>query len=865
MTASAPPALDAPPAPGTRQRVTFPVVGMFCAACATRIQRQLAGTAGVREAAVNFATTKATVELDGARLGDVAAAVREVGYDVGSDVLTLAVAGLRFASGVGRLEAALAAVPGVLAAAANQAAESVRVTYVPGFFDARDVEAAVAEAGFTLAAPVAEGDPVERERRVREKEVRELSWKLALAALAAVVSMTASMPLMGVEAMRRTDLLARLVMPLDATLRRGLPWLYGLDPQTLKLGLFVLTLPVVLWAGRAFYLGAWRGFQHRSADMNTLIGVGTGSALLYSVAATFAPGVFTGAGLPADVYYEAVSSIIALILLGRLMEARAKGRTSEAMRRLLDLAPKTARVFRDGTEVVVPAAEVAVGDLFLVRPGEKIPVDGIVRTGRTAVDESMLTGEPMPAEKGEGDEVVGATLNTTGAIMVEATRVGRDTALAQIVRLVEAAQGSRAPVQRLADRIAALFVPVVIAVAIAAFVIWYDAGPQPAMLYATVVFVSVLIISCPCAMGLATPTAIMVGTGRGAERGVLVKGGVALEATASLDVMVLDKTGTITEGRPAVTDIVLVPVAAGDDGQDTEAEESAVLRVAAAVERLSEHPIGAAVVREASERGVEIGDAADFKAHQGRGASATVGAHHVAVGSAAFLIEQGVDVGPFTDAIDNLAARARTPVLVAVDGMPVGLLGLADPIKATAVAAVRTLKALGLKVVMVTGDVRKVAIAVAGEVGIDEVESGMLPAAKVAFVKRLQAAGRRVAMVGDGINDAPALAAADVGLAIGTGTDVALEAADIALMTGALRAAGTADELARATLRTIRQNLFWAFGYNVIGIPIAAGVLYPLAGVLLSPVLASAAMAFSSVAVVSNSLRLRRFAPSFAT
>jgi Cu+-exporting ATPase len=856
--------VEAPPGIAARQRVTFPVVGMFCAACATRIQRQLSRAPGVRDAAVNFATNKATVELDAASLDTVRDAVREAGYDVGTDTLSVAVQGLRFAAGVARLERAVREVPGVTDAVANQAAESVLVTYVPGFLDTREVEAAVSDAGFALAAPVAEGNPVERERLLREREVRELAWKLALAAVVAVAAMVASMPLMGSEALRGADLLARLVMPLDAPLRRGLPWLYALDPQTLKVALFVLTLPVVLWSGRVFYLGAWRGFQHRSADMNTLIAVGTGSALLYSAAATFVPSLFTGAGLPADVYYEAVASIIALILLGRLLEARAKGRTSEAMRRLLGLAPKTARVFHDGTETVVPVEEVAVGDLVLVRPGEKIPVDGVVRTGHTAVDESLLTGEPMPVQKREGDAVVGATLNTTGAVVVEALRVGRDTALAQIVRLVEEAQGSRAPVQRLADRIAGVFVPAVIAVAIAAFVVWFDVGPQPALLYATVAFVSVLIISCPCAMGLATPTAIMVGAGRGAERGVLAKGGVALEATASVNVMVLDKTGTITEGRPTVTDVVLVPAAEGADGQDAEAEEGAVLRVAAAVERLSEHPIAAAIVRATVERGLDVPDATEFKAREGRGASATVGARHVAVGSAAFLIEQGVDVGPFTDAIDTLAARARTPVLVAVDGMPVGLLGLADPIKATAVGAIRALKLLGLKVVMVTGDVRKVAIAVAGEVGIDDVESGMLPAGKVAVIKRLQGAGKRVAMVGDGINDAPALATADVGLAIGTGTDVALEAADIALMSGDLRAAVTGVELARATMRTIRQNLFWAFGYNVVGIPIAAGILFPFAGVLLSPVLASAAMAFSSVAVVTNSLRLRRFSPSFA-
>jgi Cu+-exporting ATPase len=841
------------------QRVTFPVVGMFCAACASRIQRSLAATPGVRDAAVNFATTKATVEADAASLADLMGAVREAGYDVGTDSLTAAVAGLRFASGVGRLEQAIRSVPGVLVATANQAAESVRVTYVPGFLDTRDLEDAIAAAGFALAAPVSEADPVERERRVREREVKELAAKLTMAAAVAVLAMVASMPLMSAGAMRQADLLARIVMPLDASLRAALPWLYALEPQTLKLVLFVVTLPVVGWAGRTFYLGAWRGFRHRSADMNTLIAVGTAAAMLYSTAATFVPGVFTSAGLPADVYYEAVSSIIALILLGRLLEARAKGRTSEAMRHLLGLAPRTARVFRDGVEVEVAAAEVAVGDLLLVRPGEKIPVDGVVRTGHTAVDESMLTGEPMPVEKAEGDAVVGATLNTTGAIMVEALRVGRDTALAQIARLVEDAQGSRAPVQRLADRIAGVFVPVVIAIAIAAFVVWFDVGPAPAPLYATVVFVTVLIISCPCAMGLATPTAVMVGTGCGAERGVLAKGGVALEAASRLDVIILDKTGTVTEGRPSVTDIVVAPGVGGGAGT-----QDAVLQAAAAVERLSEHPVAAAIVRAAEERGLVIAEASSFRAHEGRGATAQTEGHLVTVGSAAFLIEQGVDVGPFTDAIDTLAARARTPVLVAVDGAPVGLLGLADPIKPSAVAAVRSLRAMGLQVVMVTGDVRKVAIAVAGEVGIDDVESGMLPAGKVEVVRRLQAAGNRVAMVGDGINDAPALAAADVGLAIGTGTDVALEAADIALMSGDLRAAVTALELARATMRVIRQNLFWAFGYNVVGIPIAAGVLFPWAGVLLSPVLASAAMAFSSVAVVTNSLRLRRFSPSFS-
>ena len=865
-TSIAPDPSGATPPSAERQRVTFPVVGMSCAACASRIQRQLAATPGVRDAAVNFGTTKATVEFAGAVPGDLVEAVREAGYDVGTDVLTLAIADLRSDPDPSRLERAILGVRGVIAAVANPAAESVRVSYVPGLFDTRDIEGAVTAAGFVLAAPVAESDPVERERLVREREVRELTWKLALAAVVAVAAMVASMPLMGGEAMRSADLLARLLTPLDGTLRQGMPWLYAADPQALKIGLFVLTLPVMIWAGRGFYVGAWRGFRHRSADMNTLIGVGTAAAMLYSTAATFVPGLFAGAGLPADVYYEAVSSIIALILLGRLLEARARGRTAEAMRRLFALAPRTARVLREGSEAEVPVAEVVVGDIVLVRPGEKIPVDGVVRGGRTAVDESMLTGEPVPVARTSGDAVVGATLNTTGSITVEATRVGRDTALAQIVKLVEEAQGSRAPVQRLADRIAGVFVPVVLAIALAAFVVWFDVGPEPAVILATIVFVSVLIIACPCARGLATPTAIMVGTGRGAERGVMAKGGGALEAASALDVVLLDKTGTVTEGRPAVTDLLIAPAtdALLAIGPRSDAE-AAALQLAAAVENLSEHPLAAAIVRAARERGLEIPEATGFRAREGRGATAQVSGRLVAVGSPTFLIEQGVDIGPFTDAVDNLASRARTPVLVAVDGAPAALLGLADPIKPTAVPAVRALKAMGLRLVLVTGDIRKVAIAVAGEVGIDDVESGMLPAGKVAVIKRLQAAGQRVAMVGDGINDAPALAAADVGLAIGTGTDVAIEAADIALMSGDLRAVVSALELSRATMRIIRQNLFWAFAYNVVGIPIAAGVLYPVAGVLLSPIFASAAMAFSSVFVVTNSLRLRRFAPSFAT
>ena len=847
-------------------RLSFPVAGMTCAACVSRVQRALEETPGVREAGVNLATNKATVEMAGGPAGAAAliSAVREAGYDVGTERLQIAVEDLRFAPDTAPLEAALRALPGVLDAAASRATDVVGVTYVPGLVTMSRLERAVRLAGFVVAAPIAEADPVERERALRQREVRRLGVRAAVAGAVALVAMFASMPLMGVGGTGTADLFVRLVLPLHHALANAMPWLYVIPARPLKTGLFVLTLPVVFWAGWHFYVAAWRGLRHRSADMNTLIAVGTGAAMLYSTVATFAPAVFEENGLPADVYFEAVSTIIALILLGRLLEARAKGRTSAAIGKLLGLRPRTARVVRDGVELEVPVDDVRVGDLVSVRPGERVPVDGVVRGGRSSVDESMLTGEPVPVAKTEGAAVTGATLNGTGALSVEATRVGRDTVLAQIVRLVEEAQGSRAPVQRLADRIAGVFVPIVIALAILAAIVWFDFGPEPPGIYAVVAFVTVLIIACPCALGLATPTAIMVGTGRGAEKGVLNKGGSALAAAARLDTVVLDKTGTVTEGRPEVTDI-LMPRGSASAGPATDDEIARVLGAAAAVERLSEHPLGTAIVQAAASRGVEVPEVADFEAHEGRGATAMLGAHPVAVGSAAFLIELGVDIGPFTDAVDTLAARARTPVLVALDGKPLGLLGLADPIKATSIGAVMTLRRMGLDVVLVTGDVRKVAIAVAGEVGIDRVESGMLPAGKVQAIRKLQAEGRRVAMIGDGINDAPALAAADVGIALGTGTDVAVEAAEITLLSGDLRAAVTALELSRATMRTIHQNLFWAFAYNVVGIPLAAGVLFPFYGVLLSPVFASAAMAFSSVAVVTNSLRLRRFEPTFAT
>jgi P-type Cu+ transporter len=851
-------------------QVTIPVQGMHCAGCAASVQKRLAAAPGVREASVNLATHKATVETDGPpHTHALVEAVRSAGYDVGTDSLTVPIEGLRFVPSVDRLEAAVAALPGVQSVQANPAAESLLVTLVPGMVAAEDIERAVRDAGYQVAAPIAEDDPVAREQAARRREVRSLTARTAFSLLVAVIGMVFSMPLMRADALHDSDLLTRLLMPLDHAMARRWPELYAIEPQTLKWILFGLTVPVVLWAGGGIYAAAWRSFRHRTAEMNTLIAVGTLAAFLYSAAATVVPEVFLGAGLPADVYYEAVAAIIALVLLGRLLEARAKRRTGDALRRLAELGVKNARVVRDGADHEVPIGEVEVGDLVHMRPGERVPVDGTVMDGSSAVNEAMLTGEPMPVEKQKGSSVYAGTLNTTGAFTFEATKVGRETSLAQIMRLVEDAQGSRAPMQRLADKVAGVFVPIVIVIAVASFVVWFNFGPAPEALYATIAFVTVLIIACPCALGLATPTAIMVGTGRGAEAGVLVKGGTALESAANVDVVVLDKTGTITEGRPAVVEVIVARRETRGRMDDEELKmrftEDQIIQLAAAVERWSEHPLATAIVREADVRGLGIPDASHFKAIEGRGASAMIGSAHVIVGSPAYLIESFVDIGPFTDAVDKLAARARTPVLVAVDGKPVALMGLADPIKPSAVAAVRQMKKMGLELVMVTGDIRKAAIAVAGEVGIDEVEPQLLPAAKVEVVRRLQSEGRRVAMVGDGINDAPALAAADVGIAIGTGTDVAIEAADILLMRGDLRSLVAAFELSRRTMNTIRQNLFWAFAYNVVGIPIAAGVLYPFAGILLSPVFASAAMALSSVTVVTNSLRLRRFRPTLST
>ena len=856
----------------SKARIVLPIEGMTCASCAATVQEALTGTTGVSSAGVNFATNKAAIAYDDGQtnVAQLIKTVREAGYNCGQASVTFGITDLHYAASVAPLEQALARIPGVIRAVANQATETATVDYVPGVVTAADLEQAVTAAGLEVATPIAEEDPVERERIARRREIRMLTWKFVLAAVVAVVAMLGSMLLMADRPMgengtlKQVDLLGRLLMPLAVALRDWIGahgWALNLD--WVKWGLAVLTLPVVIWSGQQFYKGMWSGVRHRTADMNTLIGVGTGAAYLYSLVATAAPGFFLHAGLPADVYYEAVAAIIALVLLGRLLEARAKGHTVEAIRRLAALRAKTAHVIRDGHETDIPVEAVAVGDLVIVKPGEKMPVDGIVTEGASAVNEAMLTGEPMPVAKKPGDEVIGGTLNTTGSITFRTTRVGKETALGQIVQLVEDAQATKAPIQKLADRVAGVFVPIVIAIAIVSFVGWFDLGPMPqirALVYAVVAFVTVLIIACPCALGLATPTAILVGTGKAAEYGILIRSSEALERLAKARTVLLDKTGTITEGKPTVTHIV---TAKKPDG--TPISPADVLKWAASVEQRSEHPLARAILSAAQDKQVTLLPVEKFAAMEGRGVRGTVDRRIIEVISLRHARERSLELGSLGADADRLAAQARSPVIVVVNNTVYAVIAIADPIKPTSKTAVTLLKRLGLPVVMVSGDSRKGAEAVATEVGIDEVIAEVLPSQKADLVKKLQRQGRQVVMVGDGINDAPALAQANVGIAIGTGTDIAMEASDVTLIRGDLRAVFTAIELARRTMGTIRWNLIWAFGYNALLIPIAAGALYPITGWLLSPVLASAAMAWSSLSVVLNSLTLRRFKPRWPT
>ncbi len=727
----------------------------------------------------------------------------------------LAVTGMSCAGCAANLERALRELDGVSEASVNLATARATVLFDPRLVDTAGLAEAVRGAGYGVAA-----SPEEQGAKAG-RELASLRRSVAGGGALALLIFLGSM-------------------------RHWFPW----APAFLQdhRVLWALATPVQFLLGLRFYRGAWSALRRRSADMNTLVAVGTSAAYLYSAAATVLPGFFRRAGVEPAVYFDTSAVIIVLILFGRMLEAGAKGRTSDAIRRLMGLRPRTARVVDGEGEREVPVEAVRAGDVLVVRPGETVPVDGVVLEGRSAVDESMITGESLPAEKGPGSDVTGATLNKWGSFRFRAVRVGEDTALAKIIRLVEEAQGSKAPIQRLADAIAARFVPAVIAIAVLTFAVWAAFGPEPRLVFALLNFVAVLIIACPCALGLATPTAIMVGTGRGAERGILIKSGESLETLHRVDTVVFDKTGTLTSGRPEATEVLPAPgVAAGR-----------LLALAASVENGSEHPLGQAVVRRARADGVAVGAVDGFRALEGMGVEAAVGGERVLVGSARLLEAAGVDVSPLRAAAEELTGAGRTTAFVAADGRLVGLLGLADTLKPGARAAVEKLRRSGLRVMMLTGDNARTARSVAAEAGIDEVVAEVLPGDKAEAVRRLQEEGRRVAVVGDGINDAPALAQADVGVALGTGTDVAMASADITLISDDLGAFVSAVALSRRTIRTIRQNLFWAFVYNVVGIPVAAGVLYPFLGVLLNPMIASAAMAMSSVSVVANSLRLRR-------
>ncbi len=737
--------------------------------------------------------------------------------------VNLSVGGMSCAACVVRVEKALAGLEGVEQAAVNFATEKAQVVYDPSRVDLAKIREAVEEAGYQFRG-IDRADLRDREREERAKELKLLKKKFIFSVVLGIFIMVLSMP-------------------------HFLPFLEDVPHQFLFVLVFILTTPVQFWAGKQFITGAWGAAKHGSADMNTLIAVGTLSAYLYSTVATFFPDLFQASGLKAEIYFDSAAMIIALILLGRLLEARAKGQTSEAIRKLMGLAPKTARVIRNGEDIDIPLEEVRKGDLLRVRPGEKIPVDGRVREGQSAVDESMLTGESLPVDKKPGDEVIGATLNKSGSFTFEATRVGEETALAQIIRLVEQAQGSKAPIQRLADKVAGVFVPVVMVIALLTFMVWYFWGPPPRLTFALLNFVAVMIIACPCALGLATPTAIMVGTGKGAENGILIKGGESLESIHTLTTIVFDKTGTLTKGQLTVTDIEPAP------GQ--KAEE--VLALAASMEQGSEHPLGEAIIRRAKEQGLSLETVEDFEGLPGLGVRASQGGQKLLLGNRRLMLFEGVSLLEFGEIEARLAGQGKTLMFLAREGLLLGVFALADTLKEHAAEAVASLKEMGLEVIMLTGDNRQTAEAIGRLLNLDRVIPEVLPQDKTSQIQALQAQGKKVAMVGDGINDAPALAQADVGIAIGSGTDVAMEASDITLIRDDLRVIITAIRLSRRTIQTIRQNLFWAFFYNILGIPIAAGTLYPFWGILLNPILASAAMAFSSVSVVSNSLRLRRF------
>ena len=817
------------------QRLALQIAGMTCASCVSRVEKVLEALPGVHEASVNLATERADLTFSGAADPDaVIRAVEGIGYSVGEEMIELAVEGMTCASCVGRVEKALSRVPGVRSAAVNLATERALIKVIAGAALPADLIAAITAVGYEARAVLRDAVPVAAAEDRRTKESASLRS-------AFLVSLILTMPIFALE------MGAHLVPGIEH-------WVMGTIGHDANWYLqSVLSTLVLFGPGLRFFRKGLPALLHAAPDMNSLVALGASAAWGYSLVATFLPGT-----LPAGtrhVYYEAAAVIVTLILLGRLLEARAKGRTSDAIKRLIGLQAKIARIIRDGQGVELPLSEVRVGDIVQVRPGEQVPVDGVVIEGSSYVDESMITGEPVPVQKIIGAEVVGGTINKTGAFSFRATKVGADTVLAQIIRMVEQAQGAKLPIQALVDKVTSVFVPIVMGVAGLTFAAWLLFGPEPTLSFALVNAVAVLIIACPCAMGLATPTSIMVGTGRAAEMGVLFRKGDALQTLRAARVVAFDKTGTLTKGRPELTNLVPMP--------GFTAEQA--LALAAGVESRSEHPIAAAIVEAARQRGLTIGVAEQFDSVPGFGATAVVQGRKVEIGADRYMRKLGYDVSGLLPTVRRLAMDGKSPLYVAVDGELAAVVAVSDPVKPTTPGAIEALHRLGLKVAMITGDNAETARAIARGLHLDNVMAEVLPEGKVEALKSLRQRFGGVAFVGDGINDAPALAEADVGVAIGTGTDIAIEAADVVLMAGDLRGVPNAIGLSRATLRNIRQNLFWAFAYNAALIPIAAGALYAPYGILLSPALAAAAMALSSVFVVTNALRLKRFAPPLST
>lgn len=809
------------------QTLTLPVMGMHCAACVGRVERGALSAEGVSEATVNLVqgTLSVRFDPDSVTLPEVVERVEEAGYDVPTESIHLQVAGMSCASCVGSVERSVASVPGVVEATVNLATERASVRLARGTALRADLQNAIEEAGYELVDDPLEDRPTETEEAngpivaARDRDLRDLLVKSVIALAVGLVALWGSMEF----------------IPAPGLL--GEPFF-----------LLAIVTPVQIWAGWRFHKGAWKAARRLSADMNTLISIGTNAAYFYSVLLTLWPQLLTGSAVEVAYYYDTAAIIIGLILLGRFLEARAKGRTSLAIKRLIGLRPDTARVIRDGTETTIQIAGIVVGDVVAVRPGEKIPVDGEVLEGESSVDESMITGESIPVDKGVGDRVVGATVNTAGSLRVATMNVGRDTFLSQMIGLVEQAQSSKAPVQRLADRVAARFVPAVLLIALVTLGVWLAVGPDPAVTHAVISSVAVLVVACPCALGLATPTAIMVGAGKGAESGILIRGGEALEAAGKVDAVILDKTGTITRGTPELTDIAPL----------NGVTEPVLLGMVAAAEADSEHPIGQAVVEAARRRNIELRDTSNFRSLTGMGVEARVDGENVLIGTERLLAQRNVPLDGSAAIAGRFEKEGKTPVFAAIDSRISGVLAVADVPRPEAREAVGRLRSMGLHVELVTGDRAGTARMIADQVGVDAVRSEVAPEGKSRVVEELQQRGLRVAMAGDGINDAPALAKADVGIAMGSGTDIAIETSDVTLIRSDLHGVADAIQLSRSTLRTIRQNLFWAFGYNVALIPVAAGVLFPVFEIQLTPALAAGAMALSSLSVVLNSLRLGR-------